>query len=152
MPDSVGVEPSALDHIGLSVGDLDAQARWYSSAFGLTATAEFEIAPLGLRGLFLVGAIAGTLTLELLEREGSAAQPAARDQAESLLTRGIRHLCLRVDDVDRAHRRLLDLGAAERMAPQQSPEPGVRMSFVADPEGNLLELIDRGHPVTANGT
>jgi glyoxylase I family protein len=29
------------------------------------------------------------------------------------------------------------------MAPQPSPEPGVRMSFLADPEGNLVELVQR---------
>ena len=29
------------------------------------------------------------------------------------------------------------------MPPQPSPEPGVRMSFLADPEGNLIELVER---------
>lgn len=138
----------SLDHVGISVGDLDAQARWYAEAFDLTSTGSFSIPSLGLRGVFLVAASAsGGLTLELLEREGSKAQPVARDQAESLLTRGIRHLCLRVSDVDAAFDRLIALGATERMAPQASPEPGVRMSFVADPEGNLIEIIDRAHPV-----
>jgi lactoylglutathione lyase len=57
------------------------------------------------------------------------------------------HICLRVADVDDLHARLLAHGAFERLAPQLSPEPGVRMSFVADPEGNLIELLDRAHPV-----
>jgi len=35
------------------------------------------------------------------------------------------------------------LGARPVMAPRPSPEPGVRMAFVADPEGNLVELLDR---------
>ena len=30
------------------------------------------------------------------------------------------------------------------MAPCPSPEPGVRMAFVADPEGNLVELLHTG--------
>jgi predicted enzyme related to lactoylglutathione lyase len=29
------------------------------------------------------------------------------------------------------------------MSPRPSPEPGVRMAYVADPEGNLLEVLDR---------
>jgi predicted enzyme related to lactoylglutathione lyase len=37
------------------------------------------------------------------------------------------------------------MAAREVMAPQPSPEPGVRMSFLADPEGNLIELVER-HP------
>ena len=46
--------------------------------------------------------------------------------------------------LDEVHGRLLGLGAREVMAPQPSPEPGVRMSFLADPEGNLIELVERG--------
>jgi len=28
--------------------------------------------------------------------------------------------------------------------PSPSPEPGVRFAFLADPEGNLIELVERG--------
>ncbi|MEV6841930.1 VOC family protein [Actinoplanes sp. NPDC051411] len=39
------------------------------------------------------------------------------------------------------------LGARPVMTPRPSPEPGVRMAFVADPEGNLVEILSRGaHP------
>jgi lactoylglutathione lyase len=134
-----------FDHVGLSVADLDGEAAWYSAAFGFSVTTSFEVAALDLRGVFVVGP--GGLAIELLERAGSAPGIQAADQADALLTRGYGHICLRVDDVDIVHARLLALGAAERMAPQQSPEPGVRMSFVADPEGNLIELLDRSGPV-----
>ena len=130
-----------LDHVGVSVADLDAQIAWYSRAFDLTEALPFEIAALGLRGVFLVGP--DGLALELLERHGSKPGPRAPDQAAALLTQGYGHICLRVDDVDALHRRLLEAGAGERMAPQAAPEPGVRMSFVSDPEGNLIELVDR---------
>jgi catechol 2,3-dioxygenase-like lactoylglutathione lyase family enzyme len=134
-----------LDHVGLSVADLDAQARWYQAAFGFTTSTPFEVPSLDLRGTFLVGP--GGLAIELLERAGSRPGIQAADQAEALLTRGYGHICLRVADVDDLHARLLAHGAFERLAPQLSPEPGVRMSFVADPEGNLIELLDRAHPV-----
>ena len=62
------------------------------------------------------------------------------------LTRGLGHLALTVDDLEGTHRDLLAAGAAERMPPSQSPEPGVRIAFVADPEGNLIELVDRTAP------
>ena len=35
-------------------------------------------------------------------------------------------------------------GARPVMPPCPAPEPGVRMAFVADPEGNLVELLERG--------
>jgi lactoylglutathione lyase len=134
-----------LDHVGLSVADLDAQTAWYMDAFGLTVSTPFEVPPLHLRGAFLVGA--NGFAIELLERAGSRPGIQAADQAEALLTRGYGHICLRVENVDALHERLLAHGAGERMSPQQSPEPGVRMSFVSDPEGNLIELLDRAGPV-----
>lgn len=134
-----------LDHVGLSVGDLDAQLDWYGRAFGLVPSTPFEIPALQLRGAFAIGE--GGLAIELLERGGSVPGLLAADSASALLTRGYGHLCLRVDDVDRCHAAALAAGGEERMAPQQSPEPGVRMSFVADPEGNLIELLDRAGPV-----
>ena len=130
-----------LDHVGLSVGDLDAQAEWYRRAFGLHRSTPFEIAAIGLRGVFVVGE--NGIAIELLERGGSVPGLQAPDPATALLTRGYGHLCLRVDDLDAVHAAALAAGASERMPPQTAPEPGVRMSFLADPEGNLIELLDR---------
>ena len=134
-----------LDHVGLSVANLDAQVQWYCRSFGLRESTPFAIAPLGLRGTFVVGDTG--FALELLERDGSRPGLQAPDTATALLTRGYGHVCLRVDDVETTHARLLAHGASERMAPQDAPEAGVRMSFVADPEGNLIELLDRTGPV-----
>lgn len=131
----------ALDHIGISVGDLDAMTRWYSKAFDMRTANEFSVHELGLRGAFLISG--SGLVLELLERRGSADPGQAPDQPSSLLRRGYGHICLRVDDVDARHAHLVAAGALERMSPRPSPEAGVRMSFVADPEGNFIELIDR---------
>jgi lactoylglutathione lyase len=140
-----------LDHVGLSVADLDAQVAWYSRAFGFTTSTPLEVSSLELRGTFLVGP--SGLAIELLERARSRPGIQAADQAEALLTRGYGHICFRVTDVDALHAQLVAKGAVERMAPQISPEPDVRMSFVADPEGNLIELLDRAgpfsHPVGA---
>ena len=138
-----------FDHVGLSVADLDAQTAWYCAALGLTVASPFEVKPLGLRGVFVVGGPG--IAIELLERGGSVPGIQAADQAEALLTRGYGHICLRVENVDDLHARLLEAGAAERMPPQAAPEPGVRMSFVSDPEGNLIELVDRAGPVGFRG-
>ncbi|WP_431710836.1 VOC family protein [Glutamicibacter uratoxydans] len=134
-----------LDHVGISVADLDSMLDWYGQALEMTSTGHFEVQPLELRGAFLVHP--GGLVLELLERAGSAALPAPATQPEALLRRGYGHLCLRVTDVDQLHATLLRHGAIEKMAPCPSPQPGVRMSFVADPEGNFIELIDRKEPL-----
>ena len=135
-----------LDHVGLSVADLDAQATWYGTALGLETANPFSIESLGIRGIFLVHPQTHW-ALELLARRGSEPGLHAPDPATAMLTRGYGHICLRVADVDATFEHLIAAGATERMAPSPAPEPGVRMAFVSDPEGHLIELIDRPGPV-----
>lgn len=138
---------ASFDHIGLSVADLDTQAAWYAKALGLHRRGRFEVASLSLRGEFVCSDEGWAI--ELLERHGSSGGLRAPDHATALLTQGYGHLCLRVDDVDAVCAALIAHGGAVRLAPQAAPEPGVRMAFVSDPEGNLIELIDRGGPIAA---
>lgn len=134
-----------LDHVGLSVENLETMSEWYCRALGLRASAPFELASIGLRGGFVIGD--DGLAIELLEKAGSHPGLQAPDPNTALLTRGYGHIALRVANVESTHVALLAAGASERMPPQDSPEAGVRMSFVADPEGNLIELLDRAGPV-----
>jgi succinate-semialdehyde dehydrogenase/glutarate-semialdehyde dehydrogenase len=136
-----GVAAPALDHVGLNVHDLPAMTEWYAAALGLTVEFEFVLDHVAFRGVMLHSP-AG-FRLELLCREGSSPSMQTADPVDAALTRGYGHLALDVPDVDASHARLLAAGAADRMSPRPSPEPGVRMAYVADPEGNLLELLDR---------
>lgn len=129
-----------FDHVGLSVADLDAMTEWYGAALGLTVEFAFEL-PNGLmRGAMLH---ADGYRIELLERPDSVMGLQAGNPLEAAATRGFGHIAFDVPDVDTAYDALLALGATDRMSPRPSPEPGVRMAYVADPEGNLLELLDR---------
>jgi catechol 2,3-dioxygenase-like lactoylglutathione lyase family enzyme len=140
----------ALDHVGLSVGDLDAQLAWYGLALGWRTASRFEIAAIGLRGAFLVSD--DGQAVELLERRGASGGLRSPDPQAALLTLGFGHICIRVDDTDAWHARLLAAGARQRQAPGAAPEAGVRFSFVADPEGNLIEILDRPGTVDGAGT
>lgn len=128
-----------IDHIGLSVENLDTQVAWYEQALGMKVVKAFTLEDPPLAVAFLSG---NGLVLELLERRGSHPRPPAANPVDALLTRGYGHVCLRVTDLETTHDGLLRDGARELMAPQAAPEAGVQMSFVADPEGNLIELID----------
>jgi lactoylglutathione lyase len=132
---------AVFDHVGLSVVDLDAAIEWYGRALDLTAEFRFELADYGFRGAMMLSPTG--YRVELLERRGSRRGLQATDPLDAALTRGFGHICLDVEKVDAAYDELLALGATERMSPRPSPEPGVRMAFVADPEGNLVELLDR---------
>lgn len=141
-----------LDHIGLSVADLDAQAQWYARALGLEQLEPGGIPAVGLRVVFLVDPDEGW-AIELLNRPGSQPKPRATSAPEHVLSQGYGHICLRVTDVDATFAQLIAAGASEIMAPSESPVSGVRMAFVADPEGNFIEMLDRpgppGTPVAA---
>jgi lactoylglutathione lyase len=130
-----------LDHVGLNVADLEAMTEWYADALKLEVEFEFALDHVELRGVMLRSP-AG-YRLELLHRPGSVEGLQAADPVEAALTRGFGHVAFDVPDVDAAYAAVIEAGAADRMSPRPSPEPGVRMAFVADPEGNLIELLDR---------
>ena len=130
-----------LDHVGLNVADLDAMTAWYCGALELAVEFEFALDHVDLRGAMLRSS--DGWRLELLSRAGSTGGLRAGSPVEAALTRGFGHLALDVPDVDAAYDALVAAGAADRMSPRPSPEPGVRMAYVADPEGNLVELLDR---------
>jgi catechol 2,3-dioxygenase-like lactoylglutathione lyase family enzyme len=136
---------TALDHVGLSVADLDAQAEWYSRALGLEQREPGGIPAVGLRVVFLVDT-EHKWALELLNRPGSQPKPRAASAPEHVLSQGYGHICLRVDDVDTTYDRLITAGASSIMSPAESPVSGVRIAFVADPEGNFIEMLDRAGP------
>ena len=130
-----------LDHVGLTVADLESMTAWYGAALKLDVEFEFALDHVDFSGVMLRSP--DGYRLELLSRPGNVAGLQAADPVEAALTRGFGHVAFDVPDVDTAYDALLAAGASDRMSPRPSPEPGVRMAYVADPEGNLLELLDR---------
>ncbi len=135
-------DPRRLDHVGLNVADLDASERWYAEAFGYVRELALRIDVVELDIVMLIHPARGD-RLELLHRPGSRPGLRAADPPEAVLTEGFGHIAFDVAGVDEHFERLLALGARSVMTPRPSPEPDVRMAFVADPEGNLVELLDR---------
>jgi lactoylglutathione lyase len=125
------------------VADLARAEAWYAAAFGLQREFATRIDAVGLDIVMLRDTEHGH-RVELLHRPGSGPGLRAVNPAEAALTEGFGHLAFGVAGLDEVHGQLRGLGAREVMAPQPSPEPGVRMSFLADPEGNLIELVERG--------
>jgi lactoylglutathione lyase len=132
-----------LDHVGVNVADLAKAEAWYCAALGLEREIALRIDSVGLDIVMLRHAGHGH-RIELLHRAGGHPGLRAADPAGAALTEGYGHIAFDVTDLDAAHVRLLGHGAREVMPPQPAPEPGVRMSFLADPEGNLIELVQRG--------
>src|SRR6478609_1243645 len=130
-----------LDHVGLAVADLGAAAAWYCDVFGLVPELSLRVDAIDLSIEMLIHPAFG-YRVELLHRPGTGAgvdgQPA--HPAAAALRAGYGHVAFGVADLDGAFDRAVTRGARPVMRPCPAPEPGVLMAFVADPEGNLIEL------------
>lgn len=116
-----------IEHTAIASPDPQKLARWYVETLG------FAIHSDSGRTVFL-RAPDGTM-IEIITAEGE--RPAA-----GLKTPGLRHLALKVADFDAACAKLQACGVGRLGEPSQSR--GTRVVFFADPEGNLLHLIQRG--------
>jgi lactoylglutathione lyase len=131
---------ASLDHIGLSVSDLDAAAAFYERAFGFSSEFPFEL-PGAIRGLMMRASEGHRLELF----QAPEAQPGitAETPLQALSTCGYGHFAMTATDIGPVYERALAAGARGVVSPSPSPEPGVRFAFLADPEGNLVELVER---------
>jgi glyoxylase I family protein len=122
----------------LTVADLDRAREWYGAAFGFELVLGFEL-PGGVRGAML--RTPDGAGLELFEVPSSREGLAWADPPSAMTLRGFGHFGLEVTDLDAAFAAASAAGAQAVWEPRASPEPGRRMAFIHDPDGNLVELI-----------
>lgn len=133
----------ALDHAGASVGNLERSIAFYTGVFGFVVDETFAIPGSPVRGAVLVNA--GGARVELFHREGSLAAPPGHP-IDSTLQQGWFQLAFSVADADLAFERVVAAGASAVKPPFRAPDGRCRVAFVGDPDGNLIELIQRGQP------
>jgi catechol 2,3-dioxygenase-like lactoylglutathione lyase family enzyme len=109
-----------IDHIALTVPDLDEQVDRLTSAFGMVVDARFD-------GFALMSDPASGLKLEL----------GRSDDAEIHL----RHFGFRADDVDGAHDQLVEAGMETSEAPHRRDFAGMYTSFLKQPGCLEVQLV-----------
>lgn len=130
---------TAFNHLGLSVANVDAQVAFYSAAFGLREEFRFRIEEEGIDAVILRSP--DGWGIEIMSRPDSTPRARYDSPNTNLRSQGYGHFCLRVDDIHAVHERLLTLGASTITAPGPAPHPAITFSYLADPEGNFVELI-----------
>lgn len=136
-----------IHHHGLRVADVERAGRFYCDALGgewltLPVTlegrgAEQAVATPGARlRMALIGFGCGAV--ELFE----FVEPAIPDWARAPVAGTIPHLALQVEDVDLALTRAEALGG-RRLWPAVDRFGSARAIYLADPDGNVVELLDR---------
>lgn len=125
-----------VDHIAIACRDVERMREWYETVLGFRVVARKEPArPLG-QAAYLIGPDASYATLELMADDGESAP------VRKAFTQGISHVALAVSGLDDWEARLTAHGV--RWLGERGPATGggfVR-SFV-DPEGNMLQLVER---------
>lgn len=141
-----------IDHVGITVGSIEAALGFYRDLLGLRVTDAGEDegpeldAIVGLTGVRMHYAEldlgAGQL-LEVIEYLAPVGVQLAQRPCDS----GASHLALRVDDVDALYQRLIAAGLAIAGQPTTITAPGAwhgaRCVYVEDPDGRTVELIQR---------
>jgi catechol 2,3-dioxygenase-like lactoylglutathione lyase family enzyme len=127
----------SFHHIGLSVADLDLQCRFYSRAFGFREEYRTEIPEAGIRICLLAGPGGA---LELTESAGSAPQHFT-SPADGARTQGYFHWALTVPNLDDALTTAVAHGAQVISEPRPTRRADARFAYLADPEHNLIELL-----------
>ena len=117
-------------HIAIYTRDLVRLEAFYTQVLGFPVARRWDAA-----GIVFVDA--GGMWIELTRQDApdDGTRPRALDQGV-----GLNHIALRVDDVDRSFQQFVGLGVRALAAP--ADYQGVRVAFLADPDGNVLELIE----------
>ena len=127
------MQQSRIHHVGLPVSDLNRSVAWYHEALGLAHESNAGVPG---RVAFMVAPTGERLELVVVD-----VQPSAWDDPIAALRAGVPHTAWTVDDLDAAHGRAVEAGGRSVWTPRGMPEPGLRIAFVADPDGNLVQLL-----------
>jgi glyoxylase I family protein len=142
----MGDEPGPLEiggfsHVCIGVSDMDRSLDFYREVLGMDVVFDVELegpsmesvtGSSGAKGR-MVGGLIGGAVIELL---ALGDEPTGRPGPRI----GYTNISFRCDDLDAAYRRALELDQRPRQEPVEIG--GVRMFFLADPDGTPIEFIE----------
>ncbi len=135
---------AVVDHAGVSVASLAVSEPFYREVLGFDRVEDrFEFAEHELKGVVLVNPQGARV--ELFERQGS--QPTGpHHQIDSTRRQGWFQFALTVPDIEQTFAAVVAAGAQPSLAPTTAPDGVSLVAFVRDPDGNLVEFLQRFPP------
>jgi catechol 2,3-dioxygenase-like lactoylglutathione lyase family enzyme len=139
---------AVFDHAGLSVSDMDVSRKFYEDVFGFTILEDDFMIRGDIHGLVL--STPNGVRLELFHRKDSdppsSADAVTPAPAESPRSQGWFQFALTVPDLAASYAAVVAAGAKPIMTPRSAPDGINQVGFVCDPDGNLVELLERPTP------
>lgn len=126
--------------VTLSVANIADVSKWYRDVLGFQIENTKEYPEFGTRLAFLRH---GAFRVELIQDEKAVAVPIRSDPPSHTGILGASQFAFEVADIDTAYATLQRRGAAFAWELQRYPDLGVAFFFVRDPEGNLIQFIQR---------
>jgi predicted enzyme related to lactoylglutathione lyase len=144
-----------MNHVGLTVGDIDAAVRWYGTVFGLRlldgpmlcdattagAARRNDVFGSHWRAMKLAHMLTsnscGVELFEFIEPEG-----VPRNDNFEYWTFGAHHVAFTVDDVDESLRVITENGGRARSA-VYDVHGGSYVCYCEDPWGNVIEIVGK---------
>ena len=126
--------------VGLLVDDVAASRKWYEDVLAFRVDAELPAAG-DLSGVVLER---DGFRLELIARKGSFAASSRVAKDDEALLRGIKKVAFAVDDLTVVLARASARGTTVVRGVHASRYDGIRSVILADPDGNWVQLYDRG--------
>ncbi len=138
-----------FSHVCIGVTDMERSIAFYRDVMGMDVVFDVELegpsmesvtGRSGAKGRMVGGLIGGAVVELLALGDQSTGRPGSRI--------GYTNISFRCDDLDSVYQQALALG----QTPQQEPVDigGVRMFFVADPDGTPIELIELPNGLTSS--
>lgn len=122
--------PTGVDHVAIAATDPDSLTRWYCEHLGLEVLFHNGQTP----GTYLIGGDTGGM-VEIMPDNG--ADRAVHQPHDP----GIRHIAFRVTSLDDTYAALE--GKVLGLMPPAPAAGGGRIAFFHDPEGNLVQIVER---------
>ena len=135
----MAIQINGINHVAISVADLEESIAWYEKVFGFTVIDRSEIPGTGIKVSHMQGA--GFL-LEIFAAPN--ANPLPEDRRipnKDLLTMGNKHFSFGVKDAHKAKEEMEAMGVDIAFVAEVDGTYGV---FIRDNTGNLIEIFEEG--------
>lgn len=136
--DGSPLDAITADHVFIGVDNYDVIQRWYIEKLGFTVEQEWTVDE--LLGMKLAYLRKGDFRLEIIGDDQGPRTPIPDNFGEHLKSKGFQHLAFRVDSVDAVMTELAKRGINAFVPAASYENVGRRVSFIKDPEGNIIEF------------
>ncbi|MFH1480746.1 MAG: VOC family protein [Pseudomonadota bacterium] len=139
-----------IHHTAISTENLERSLRFYRDLLGFEERSSYSW-DVGMEGLDRITGLkdssgrlvmlkAGKASLELFQY--TTPKPKTGEPMRPVCDHGITHICLNVTDIYAEYERLKAAGVPFHCPPQEF-EGGLRVTYGRDPDGNVVELMER---------